>query len=1555
MTQSSLLNKFMKDTGETLIKGYQIIQLIGSGPTGVVYQAHHTPTGRSVALKMIHPSLAAHPAFIRQFEPQTQHIARLDHRAIVPLQDYWRDADGTFLITRVLPGNLRKSLEHSSLRLETAVFVLDHLSAALDFAHRQGIVHQALKPENILFDEDDYPYLIDFAIAPSLPMQLGDPISAQRSRCSYRAPEQIRGETASVHSDLYSLGLILYEMLTGRSPVSDTESALDPRLNHTLPPLDQFSPHIAQALTDVLQRATAPAPADRFASAGALSEAFYAATRLKARSDKQLADRITARELEILQLIADGKSNSDIAQDLVIELTTVKWHVKQLYEKMQVHKRQHAIQLARELNLVSFPGNHAAVNPTRADKVVPQASTPSSAEKFVPDNPYKGLRPFQIADSTNFFGREKLVRYLLEKMAEVGSTPSGVQPDFSRFLAIIGSSGSGKSSLVRAGLIPALWRGELPGSADWFVADMVPGSHPLAEMVSALARIAPNFSTAYSDLIAQSDDGLLQVTTTLLPNDERELLLFVDQFEEVFTLTEDERERTHFLNSLLRVVIHPSSRVRLIITLRADFFDRPLEYREFGLMLRSRLVTLLPMSPEELEQAIVQPARQIGVEFESGLVAEIIAAVNSQPGALPLLEYALTELFKVQTHGLLTHQAYVELGGVIGALSKHADALYAELSPAQQHAAQQLFLRLVTLGEGVEDTRRRVLYSELLAIAPESDTVDELIDLYTTQRLLSIDRDPLTREPTVELAHEALLRRWGRLRNWLAESRADLRIQRQLMAAATEWDQNGRSSSDLASPGRLAAFDTLMNGSSLRLSAIEQAYVQASVQELEKQARAQADQQLRLVRLQRTRILLLSISLIVAIGLSAMAFLSRQEAVRQTQTAVARQLAAQALADLRNPIGNDEYAALLAIRALTVQYDPVADGALVEAASRLPLMALVGHTADVYDVKFSPDDRYILTGSGDGTARLWDAFTGQPIRTFDVGDAVYAVDFSPDGTSILTGSEDHAIRLWETANGQLLRTFTGHEGGVDSGVFSPDGSYILSRSTEDGTARLWEVSSGREIRIVARDGSRGVAFSPDGSSLVVSDAGNHVTVAETNTGRRLATLRSSGNALYALAFSPDGKYVLAGSMDNSAILWETSAAQQVYTLRGHSSSVRAVAFSPDGRSIVTGSSDYTLRLWDAATGQELHRFRAHSGRVWSVAFSGDGSRIVSASADHSVKLWEVTTIPDFALPVESQSEAYDVAISPSGNLALIARADGTTEVLDVNARQEVRRLIGHTDVVYSVAFSLDGTQALTGSADGTARLWDMTSGAEVRTFSGHTAGILGVTFSPNGKYVLTGSQDATAKLWDAATGREVRTFSGNAGDISGVAFSADGVFVLTAGADGKVKLMETASGNLVRTFAGEAGVFDARFSPDGKVVLSGSADGTVRLWDAASGAQIRIFSGTTNSVYNVAFSADGRHVAASSADRTAIIWETGTGAVVRVWRGHDAAVWGIAFSPDGRFVLTSSLDHTVGLWHTDYHDFVESVCTRLLRDFTDQERELVPITDEEPTCPRFRR
>ncbi|MBK9745795.1 MAG: protein kinase [Chloroflexi bacterium] len=1546
----------MEELSGQFIKGYAVTEHIGSGSTGTVYQARQATTGRSVAIKIIHPELARKPDFIRSFQSQAHHIAQLDHRSIAPLQDYWRDADGTYLVSRLLHGNLRAKLAQAPFDLEATAHILEHLAAAIDFAHQHGVVHQALKPENILFDEDNYPYLVDFSISAGEHIFPSSTLAEYQAWSDYRAPEQIRGDVGTASSDIYTLGLILYEMLAGKYPFTGAtpETLLEQKLNRDLPPLDLFTPDFAHALNQVLQQATAKTPADRFANAISLSQAFHAATNIKALKDRQLADTITPRELEILQHIIDGKSNSEIAQSLVIELTTVKWYVKRLFEKLQVHKRQQAIQRARDLKLASFAGAHPSVSapmPSRAVNSPSDTVSPRTINGKVAANPYKGLRPFQIADSATFFGRERLVHSLLEQMAVVSDKREVEQAHFGRFLAIIGSSGSGKSSLVRAGLIPALWRGELPDSSNWFFTDMVPGRHPLAELTNALTRIAPAFSTTLRDQLAHSADGLLQVSTNLLPPDERELLLFIDQFEEVFTLTDDEQERTHFLNSLLNVVTHPTSRVRVIITLRADFYDRPLEYREFGEMLRSRVVTLLPMSPEELEQTIVQPAHQVGVEFETGLVAEIITTVNNQPGALPLLEYALTELFEHQTVGRLTRQAYTELGGVIGALSKHADALYGDLTPTQQIIARDLFLRLVTIGEGVEDTRRRVLYSELFAIVSNADAVDDLIDLYTDQRLLTIDRDPVSREPTVELAHEALLRRWERLRTWVTESRADLRIQRQLMTATAEWQQSQRNSNYLATGGRLMAFEALVNGAKISLSCDEQAYVQASSAEQQKQVQAQVAQQQRVLKLQRARVTLLSVSLVVAICLSGIAVLSWHDALIQSQTALARQLAAQAVAELANPIGNDEFAALLAIRSLNNGYDPVADNALVKAAAALPLRTFAGHTATVYDAVFSPDGHYLLTASGDQTARLWDANSGEVVRIFSAPDAgeVYSVAYAPDGETIATSHEDQNVRVWNAVTGALLFVLTGHTAEVQNVAYSPDGRLILSIA-ESESVRLWDIATGYQIRTLAEGENvgRGIAFAPDGNAILTTTGDQAISLWDTATGQLIRTYDGIG---YSLAFAPDGQHFVSGSLDNTATVWETETGRVLHTLRGHSGSVRHVAYSPDGQYVLTSSSDRTSRLWSATTGEELHRFRAHLGRVWSASFSPNGQLMATTGADSTVKLWHINGYNDLDNQFVGHEDAvFDIALSPDGTKLASGSADGTLRLWSTATGEELSRFRLADVIIYSVAFAPSSEQVLFGSSDGTSRLWDIRTNQIIQSFHEDAGEIFAVAISPDGRFALTGSS-RSARLWDISSGQEIRTIIRNQGEIYTVNFSPNGQLIVTGSDLAQLTVWNSATGQEIVRVVAQDIVYDADFSSDGKRILAGYGDGIVRLWDIATGVEVRSYSGASRNVFNIAFSSDGQYIAASSADRTAYIWDTATGELVRVLGGSGDALWGVTFTVDSQQVITSSLDHRIDIWPIDIQKFVNAACHRLTRDLSDDERQQSHLVETAASCP----
>ena len=1468
----------IEDLSGRVIRGYALGERIGSGGFGAVYRAMQPLVQREVAIKIILPRYANHPEFIRRFEAEAQLVARLEHPHIVPLYDYWREPNVAYLIMRLLRGgNVQELLRDGPLQPEVTLRILEQIGSALGAAHRAGVIHRDLKPANVLLDADHNAYLADFGIAKNLSnaLPLEMQVDALAGTPEYIAPEQIRSEFVSPQTDIYCLGVMMYELLTGTVPYRGPTpiETMHQQLSAPMPPLAANRPGLPKALDDVIKRATAKDPFERYES--------------------------------VESLIADFRRSIG-----------VEWKVR--------------------------TPDTAVYRPT--------ATVLTAA-----DNPYKGLRAFNEFDSADFFGREALTQQLLARLGEGG--------DLARFLAVAGPSGSGKSSVVKAGLIPALRRGALPGSENWFIVELMPGSNPLEELEAALLRIAIDPPSHLSEWLRTDKRGLLRAVNRCLPDDPAvELVIVIDQFEELFTLVQEDAIRAHLLANLLAVTLDESSRAHILVTLRADFVDRPLNYVDFGELIRQRTEFVLPLTTDELERAILSPAQRIGLEMEVGVVAAIIHDLGDQPGTLPLLQYALTELFEKREDCMVKKVAYESIGGVLGALGKRAEDVFTALDQTSQMTARQIFLRLVTLGEGVEDTRRPVLRSELESLAglesthdsPGPNEVDRVLDAFGKARLLTFDRDPVTRAPTVEIAHEALIRAWKRLQGWLAASREDLRIQQRLMQAAREWSKAGHDQSFLASGARLARFEALEQESDLVLNDEELAYLNVSVAERQRRRAERATQQKRILNLQSWVIRILAVSLLVAIGLSIYAFDRRNAAMTQTRIAFSRQLAAQALAEVTKPLGNDEFVALLAIRSLRIEYDPVADAALVEASDKLPIRIFSGHTDEIRSVAFSPDGKYLLTGSIDATARLWNVATGAEIYTLrGHTDEIRSVAFSQDGLYALTASADRTARLFDIATGREVRTLSGHSDEVLSAIFSPDRKYILT-TTRSSTAQLWEAATGRRVRALDQAyAGLGASISPDGKYLLAPSDDYTAVIWDINTGEEVQVLRGHTSHIYGTAFSPDGKYALTGSIDNTAILWDVATGKQVYTIRGHSSSVRSVAFSPDGKYILTGSGDRTARLWETATGMEVRSWRGHFGRVWSAAFSPDGRYIATGSADGTAKLWDFAVGEGHILRGHDD-EVYGTAFSPDGKYALTSSLDHMAKLWDIGSGKELRTFSGHTDLVRSVAFSPDARHALTGGEDGVARLWDITTGQGVRTFSGHTEPVYDAAFSPDGKYILTGSGDNTAKLWDTATAAEVRTFNGHNAEVLSVAFSPDGKYIVTASADTTAKIWEGATGRVLKTLSGHTDtVYSAKFSPDGKTVLTGSADTTAKLWDVATGKELRSFQGHTNTIYDVDFSPDGKYALTSSADRTAKLWNVATGVEVRTLSGHTSAVWSAAFSPDGKLILTGSLDGTARLWEADYHDFLADVCARLLRDFTDEERGQAHITDQGPTCPQM--
>jgi WD40 repeat protein/DNA-binding SARP family transcriptional activator/class 3 adenylate cyclase len=1183
-------------------------------------------------------------------------------------------------------------------------------------------------------------------------------------------------------------------------------------------------------------------------------------------------------------------------------------------------------------------------------------------------NPYKGLRAFTEADALDFFGRGQLTRRLLTRLTEAGAG--------SRFLAVVGPSGGGKSSVVRAGLIPALRDGGLESPEDPFIAEMFPGAHPLEELESALLRIAVRSIPLLHDRLDAGSRGLLEAVDLVAPG-RAEVILVVDQFEEVFTLTTDEQERAQFLESLRVAVADPESRLRVVVTLRADFYDRPLIYPRFGDLLAQRTEAVLPLTPDEIEEAIRGPIERVGVRPEPGLVAEMIADVAHQPGALPLLQYALTELFERRDEDRLTLTAYQELGGITGALSARAEHIYEAIDHEGRRATKQMFLRLVTLGEGREDTRRRVVRGELDALEVEPGAIDIVVDTFGRHRLLTFDREPSTREPTVEIAHEALLSAWARLRTWIDDAREDLRQERGLARAAAEWRGSGGDKSFLVRGARLEQLETWATTTDLAIGRPERAYLKASVDQRDREREEEEGRREREAWIERrsTRrlrglVAVFAAAALIAGSLTVVAVNQTDRAEREARMATARELTAAAVANLEV---DPELSVLLAIEAVETTRSseglvfPEAEEALHRAvvASRLELeVPGVGGS-----LAWSPAGVFVTEGpESSGMIDIRDDVTGESVLSFHGHDGdVNGVAFSSDGSRLASTGDDGKLKVWDASTGQLISTVSG-DGGAWGPSFSADDSLVAAAwrppgigTPGDGEVRIFDLSTDRVVTTVRVGRPTDTALSPDGSLVAVATDFTSSDLKEQDgavfdlrTGEEAFRLKApaccSTLSFRGVSWSPDGRYVAAGS-EGATRVWDAETATLRHTLLGQTGFVLSVAWSPDSSRLVTGDSDGTAKVWEIGERRvrklwSLGAQEATSG-VTGVAFSADGTRVMTGdSGIAAVKIWDLGPTGDAEWANLPAPGAYQVEFMPDGRRLVTSRqfADAVT-IWDLQTERYLRTIGPATDYFGFQSFDVSpdgGSIALGGwsrrpyGGAAAVRAWATSTGEELYRI-GHELDVNDVSFSPDGKYLVTASWDGTAKIVDPS-GRVIRVFRERGFALSAARFSADGRLVAIAAfaesAPSRVKIWDWDRDVVVRAISDAYGV---AFDPTGPRIATVGPKGLVEITDVESGSRVAALHGPSGSVAGIVFSPDGSRVAVPNTDGTVRLFDAHTGEQQLVLPGFGCQVSRVSFSPDGTKLASTSPCGGLRIWALDIEDLLEIARREVPRTLTEGE------------------
>jgi WD40 repeat protein len=1148
---------------------------------------------------------------------------------------------------------------------------------------------------------------------------------------------------------------------------------------------------------------------------------------------------------------------------------------------------------------------------------------------------------------------------------------------------VVGPSGSGKSSAVRAGLVSAIRGGVLPGSDDWIVALMRPGEHPLRELEHALRAAVP----AHLREHLGHPDAPLRALRGVLAADAHALVV-VDQFEEVFTTSSDETERGAFLTALTDAANDRGGRVTVVLAIRADFYGRCAADPALAELLAANHVLVGPMSADELRRAIEQPALRVGVHVESALTEALVAEVVDEPGGLPLLSTALLELWDRRDGRRIRLDAYLQTGGVRGAVSRLAEEVYAGFTAEQRAVARAVMLRLAGPGEGDAVVRRRVPLAEF--DAERNEDVARVVSVLTDRRLLTVS------EGVVEVAHEALLREWPRLREWLEEDRAGRVLHAHLIDAARGWDGAEREPGELYRGARLASALDWTTDHTLELNELEREFLNASRDASEREAERQHRSNRRL------RALLSGVAVLLVLALIAggLALLQRGRARRSAEVAEAQRLGAQAVVE-------DELdtSLLLAREAIAIDDSVNTRSTLLATLLKAPgaISVLPGTGDRVLEILASEDGSIVATSDNVGGIAIYDTAALELKRIVRPGEEQGPIALSSDGSTVAQiafGEDGVSLAMISTTDG-TVRTVPLPEGadfvGTHPLAYTPDGSELVSfESRADAEGPLLvrrDAATGEVLDTHPLDvaNPEAVQISADGRSLMIAGFGpDEITILDATTLRERTTIGRTG---FAFDIAPDGETLALGEIDGTVALVDVGTGKRTILEGRHTAAVQGVGFSPDGSTLVTTGDDRDVIVWDLEGGTLREILHGHAGRAFGPVFDGTGETAFTVGLDGRVIAWDLTSERrigerfEYAEPAAFDRDAdLHTAISPDGTRFAFSPGDGRVIVQTVGEPEPIwnadpwteeqfdRILAGDegfggfdTDLVTSLAFSPDGDLVAVSGQHRQVVTYEAATGREVaRWTASEIAWVNSLAFAPDGTLV-TANDDGRVTTWDPSTGdlrHEIRVTplepdpESFTGAVARAVPSPDGsvVAVVTYEFGGAQELMvvEAGSGD-VRWDGVEPDLWNSvvAWSPDSRFIATGGEQsGELNLWDATTGDRVtEPAQASAGFVLSVDFAWNGSLIVTGATDGTVRLFDTATLKQVGANIPADDNLWAFAhLLPDDQVLVLSQSGHA-WRWSLDPARWSEQACSVANRTLTESEwQAFLPDREYQPAC-----